>query len=140
MTNPEHKKGYHTHLEDATVQNTDFRRVLYTSEQIQLVLMSLKPGEEIGLETHPDNDQFFRFDAGQGKVQINASFYDVTDGDAIVVPKGAKHNVINSSDTESLKFYTIYAPAHHKDGIVRTTRAEAIDPKNDEDFDGVTTE
>lgn len=140
MTDPKHKKGFHIKLESETVANTDFRRVLYTNEQIQLVLMSLKPGEEIGLETHPDNDQFFRFDAGQGKVLINTSSYDVTDGDAIIVPKGAEHNVINTSENEDLKFYTLYAPAHHKDGIVRHTRAEAVDPANEEDFDGVTSE
>lgn len=140
MTDPKNKKGYHSKLEEETVSNTDFRRVLYTNEQLQLVLMSLKPGEEIGLETHPDNDQFFRFDAGQGKVIINATEYEVTDGDAVIVPKGAQHNVINTSETEALKFYTIYAPAHHKDGIVRTTRTEAVDPANEEDFDGVTSE
>jgi mannose-6-phosphate isomerase-like protein (cupin superfamily) len=140
MIDPKQKKGYHTHLEEETISNTDFRRVLYTNEQLQLVLMSLKPGEEIGLETHPDNDQFFRFDAGQGKVVVNSTEYNVVDGDAIVVPKGALHNVINTSNTEDLKFYTIYAPAHHKDAIVRATRAEAIDPANEEDFDGVTSE
>lgn len=140
MTDPKNKKGFFTKLEEETVSNTDFRRVLYTNDQLQLVLMSLKPGEEIGLETHPDNDQFFRFDAGQGKVIINSTEYNVTDGDAVIVPKGAEHNVINTSDTEDLKFYTIYAPAHHKDGVIRATRAEAINPANDEDFDGVTSE
>ncbi len=93
MTEPKNKKGFYSKLEEETVSNTDFRRVLYTNDQIQLVLMSLKPGEEIGLETHPDNDQFFRFDAGEGKVFINASTYEVGDGDAIIVPKGAEHNV-----------------------------------------------
>lgn len=140
MIDPKNKRGYHIDLENQTVANTDFRRVLYTNEQIQLVLMSLKPGEEIGLETHPDNDQFFRFDAGQGSVKINSTTYDVKNGDAIIVPKGAEHNISNSSNTEDLKFYTIYAPAHHKDGVVRSTRKEAIDPANDEDFDGVTSE
>ncbi len=142
MTNidPKNKKGYHVRLEDETVANGDFRRVLYTNDQLQLVLMLLKPGEEIGLETHPENDQFFRFDAGQGKVVINSSEYEVTDGDGIIVPKGAEHNVINTSDSEDLKFYTIYAPAHHKDGIVRHTKAEAEDPANEEDFDGATSE
>lgn len=144
MTDPKIKKGYHIKLEEETIANTDFRRVLYTNEQLQLVLMSLKPGEEIGLETHPDNDQFFRFDAGKGKVIINSTEYEVTDGDAVIVPKGAQHNVINTSDSANggvdLKFYTIYAPAHHKDGIVRATRVEAVDPANDEDFDGVTSE
>lgn len=149
MIDPKSKKGFYIALEQETVSNSDFRRVLYTNEQLQLVLMSLKPGEEIGLETHPDNDQFFRFDAGKGKVIINGNEYDVKDGDAIIVPKGAEHNVINTSKVDEgegknggsdLKFYTIYAPAHHKDGIVRATRAEAVDPANDEDFDGVTSE
>lgn len=140
MIDPKHKKGFHIKLESETKNNSDFRRVLYTNEQIQLVLMSLKPGEEIGLETHPENDQFFRFDAGNGKVVINSNTYEVTDGDAIIVPKGAEHNVINTSETEDLKFYTLYAPAHHKDGVIRHTREEAVDPANDEDFDGVTSE
>lgn len=139
-TDPKNKKGYHVDLENETKVNSDFRRVLYTNEQLQLVLMSLKPGEEIGLETHPDNDQFFRFDAGQGKVVINTAEYKVKDGDGIIVPKGAEHNVINTSENEDLKFYTIYAPAHHKDGVIRHTRAEAVDPANEEDFDGVTSE
>lgn len=132
------KKGYHSNIENLTTENTDFRRVLYTGEHMQLVLMSLLPGEEIGEEIHPENDQFFRFDAGQGKVLINDSEYTVVDGDTIIVPSGAKHNVINTSETESLKLYTIYSPAHHKDGIVRKTRDEAM--SNEEDFDGVTTE
>lgn len=140
MTDPKNKKGFHIDLEAETVANTDFRRVLYTNEQLQLVLMSLKPGEEIGLETHPENDQFFRFDAGEGEVVINGNKYVVKDGDGIVVPKGAEHNVTNTSESEDLKFYTIYAPAHHKDGVVRHTRAEAIDPTREEDFDGVTSE
>ncbi len=137
---PELKHGFKVALEEETVANTDFRRVLYTNDHIQLVLMSLKPGEEIGLETHPDNDQFFRFDAGQGRVIINHAMYEVKDGDGIIVPHGAAHNVLNTSETEDLKFYTIYSPAHHKDGIVRATKAEAEDPANDEDFDGETTE
>lgn len=132
------KKGYKGDIETLTVENTAFRKVLYTGEQLQLVLMSLKPGEDIGSEVHPENDQFFRFDAGSGKVVINETEYKVKDGDAAVVPKGAEHNVINTSETEDLKFYTIYAPSHHKDGIVRETKEEAL--ANEEDFDGQTTE
>lgn len=132
------KRGYHTTIETLTVENTDFRKVLYTGEQSQLVLMSLLPGEEIGLETHPDNDQFFRFEAGQGKVIINETEYAVADGHAIIIPKGASHNVINTSETEALKMYTIYSPAHHKDGIVHATKAIAIE--HEQEFDGVTTE
>lgn len=132
------KKGYKVDLEEETVANSDFRRVLYTGENIQLVLMSLKPLEDIGEEIHIDNDQFFRFDAGNGKVVINDTEYNVTDGDGVIVPKGAKHNVINTSETEDLKFYTIYGPSHHKDGVIRNTKAEAM--ANEEDFDGITTE
>lgn len=132
------KKGYHTHIEQETKENTYFRKVLYTGEEMQLVLMSLLPGEDIGQEVHEENDQFFRFDAGEGKVVINETEYMVSDGDAIVVPKGASHNVINTSESEPLRFYTIYAPAHHKDGIVRETKADAA--AREEEFDGTTTE
>ena len=132
------KKGYHASIESLTKENVDFRRVLYTAEHMQLVLMSLLPGEEIGMETHPDNDQFFRFEAGEGKVFINGNEYEVVDGDTIIVPCGAEHNVINTSDNEALKMYTIYSPAHHKDGTIHTTKADAL--ASDEEFDGVTTE
>jgi mannose-6-phosphate isomerase-like protein (cupin superfamily) len=104
----------------------------------QLVLMSLNPKEEIGMEIHTDNDQFFRFEKGSGKVVIDSNEYLVSDGSAIIVPAGASHNVINTSETEPLKLYTIYSPAHHKDGVIRATRAEA--EKNSPEFDGVTTE
>lgn len=132
------KKGYKADIEKDTKENSNFRKVLYTGAHSQLVLMSLKPGEEIGLEIHEDNDQFFRFESGEGKVIINETEYAVGDGVAIVVPAGAKHNVINTSDSEDLKLYTIYSPAHHKDGIVRETKAEAM--AQEADFDGVTTE
>lgn len=132
------KKGYFANIERLTTENSDFRHVLYSGEHMQLVLMSLIPGEEIGMEIHNDNDQFFRFEAGEGKVIINGNEYTVGDGDTIIVPSGAEHNVINTSSSQDLKLYTIYSPAHHKDGIVRHTRAEAI--ANEEDFDGTTTE
>lgn len=132
------KKGYKDNIEKLTTQNTDFRRVLYTGEHMQLVLMSLLPGEEIGLEVHADNDQFFRIDAGEGKVIINDVEYSISDGDAVIVPAGASHNLINTSLDTDLKLYTIYAPSHHKDGIMRHTKQEAVD--NEEDFDGTTTE
>ena len=132
------KKGFKENIEEETISNNNFRKVLYTGAHSQLVLMSLKPGEEIGLETHEENDQFFRFEAGEGKVIINESEYSVEDGDAIVVPSGAQHNVINTSETEDLKLYTIYSPAHHKDGIVRETKDEAM--ANEAGFDGETTE
>ncbi len=132
------KKGFKDNIEKLTEENTDFRQVLYTGERSQLVLMSLKPGEEIGAEVHEENDQFFRFEAGQGQVLIDLTTYDVSDGDAVVVPRGAEHNVVNTSETEALKFYTIYSPAHHADGIVRPTREEAL--ANEAEFDGATTE
>jgi len=132
------KKGFKDNIEKLTLENTDFRKVLYTAEHSQLVLMSLLPKEEIGLEVHLDNDQFFRFETGQGQVIIDNTTYDVTLGDAVIVPRGAEHNVINTSSTETLKLYTIYSPAHHADGIVRKTKAEAV--SNEAEFDGVTTE
>lgn len=132
------KKGFKENIEKATLENTDFRRVLYTGEHSQLVLMSLLPNQEIGLEVHPDNDQFFRFEKGQGKVIVDNTTYEVSDGDAVIIPRGAEHNVINTSNTDDLKMYTIYSPAHHADGIIRKTREEAV--QNEVDFDGVTTE
>lgn len=131
------KKGYKDNLEELTEKNNDFRRVLYTGEQSQLVLMALIPGEDIGEEIHNENDQFFRFESGNGKVIINDSVYEVGSGDGVVVPKGSKHNVINIGPSR-LKFYTIYSPVHHKDGTVHVTKAEAL--ANEEEFDGKTTE
>jgi mannose-6-phosphate isomerase-like protein (cupin superfamily) len=131
-------KGFYAHIEKDTLENSNFRKVLYTAAHMQLVLMSLKPGEEIGEEIHTENDQFFRFEGGQGKCIIDGNEYNVKDGDSIIVPSGSKHNVINTSTTEALKMYTIYAPPHHKDGIVGTTKKEA--EENDADFDGKTTE
>jgi len=130
------KQGFKTNIEADTIANTNFRKVLYTGEHSQLVLMTLQPGEEIGLEVHEDTDQFFRFEAGVGKVVINETTYDVADGDAVIVPAGAKHNVINVSDSETLNLYTIYSPAHHKDQTVHATKAD----EEEEEFDGVTTE
>jgi mannose-6-phosphate isomerase-like protein (cupin superfamily) len=100
--------------------------------------MTLRPKEEIGLETHPENDQFFRFEAGKGRVEIDGNKYTVKDGDAVIIPAGAKHNVVNTSSTDELKMYTIYSPPHHKDQIVRKTKEEA--EANEEEFDGKTTE
>lgn len=131
-------KGFHANIEKDTLENNNFRKVLYTGSHSQLVLMSLQPKEEIGMEVHNENDQFFRFEQGQGKVIIDGNEYDVEDGSAIIVPAGAQHNVINVSDSEKLKLYTIYSPAHHKDGILRITKKEA--EENDEEFDGKTTE
>ena len=131
-------KGFHTNIERDTLAGKDFRRVLYTGKHCQLVLMSLRPKEEIGMETHPENDQFLRFEGGQGAVFINDNRYEVEDGDAVIVPAGARHNVVNLSDTEELKIYTIYSPPHHKDGTVHATKEQA--ETDDEEFDGTTTE
>lgn len=100
-------KGFSINIEDATLENDNFRKVLYTSKYSQLVLMSLRPREEIGMEVHEENDQFFRFEAGQGKCIIDGNEYELSDGVAVVVPAGAQHNIINTSDTEELKLYTI---------------------------------
>lgn len=125
-------------IEKETIVNNNFRKVLYTAKHCQLVLMNLQPNEEIGMEVHADNDQFFRFEKGQGKCIIDGSEYAVSDGFAVVVPAGAEHNIINTSASEALKLYTIYSPAHHKDGIVRTTKGDA--EARGVDFDGLTTE
>ncbi|MBU1202480.1 cupin domain-containing protein [Patescibacteria group bacterium] len=131
-------KGFSINIERETLENSNFRKVLYTSKHSQLVLMSIAPKSEIGMETHTENDQFFRFESGQGKAIIDGNEYELSDGVAVVVPAGSQHNIINTSATEELKLYTIYSPAHHKDGIVRKTKEEA--EANEEDFDGVTTE
>lgn len=131
-------KGFTVDIETATHENNDFRRVLYTSAHSQLVLMSIKPGEEIGMEVHSENDQFIRFEQGQGKCFIDGNEYDVFDGTAVVIPAGSKHNIINTSATEDLKLYTVYSPAHHEDGTVHATKQDAVE--NEEEFDGKTTE
>lgn len=131
------KHGYHVNIETRTKDNETFRTVLYTGAHLQLVLMTLQPAEEIGMEVHAENDQFFRFEAGLGTVIIGETEYQVGDGDVVIVPAGTHHNVMNTG-TEPLKLYTIYAPAHHKDGIVRTTKQDALD--NEAPFDGTTSE
>jgi mannose-6-phosphate isomerase-like protein (cupin superfamily) len=130
-------KGFKGNIEKNTMDNDNFRKVSYTGSHLQLVLMCLKPGEEIGEEIHENNDQFFRFESGAGKCTIDENNYQVTDGDAILVPAGAKHNVINTG-IEPFKMYTIYGPPNHEDGIVRATKKEA--DRKDEKFEGITTE
>lgn len=132
------KKGFVGKIEKETLKNDDFRRVLYTGKFSQLVLMSLKPGEEIGEEVHDDVDQFFRFEDGKGLVIIDDVEHEVKDGVAVVVPSGAKHNVINTSKKNNLKLYTIYSPPEHQDKVVRHTKQEAMD--NEEHYDGKPTE
>ena len=131
-------KGYVVDIEKETTKNTDFRRVLYTGRHSQLVLMSLKPGEEIGEETHNDVDQFFRFEAGEGNVIIDGAEHRVKDGNAVIIPAGARHNVVNTSKRVDLRLYTIYSPPEHQDGVVRRTKKEAM--ASEEHFDGRTTE
>ncbi len=132
------KKGFVAGIEGETRRNTDFRRVLYTGRNAQLVLMRLRPGEEIGEEVHDAVDQFFRFEAGQGKVVIDGVEHPVKDGTAAIVPCGARHNVVNTSKTADLKLYTIYSPPEHRDGVVRKTKADAVAAP--EEYDGRPTE
>ena len=120
--------GFHTNVEADVRANTNFRKVIYTAatRNMQLVLMSLKPLEEIGAEVHPTVDQFFRFEAGEGKVVMNGEETLVKDGDVVVVPAGTQHNVINTSTIADLKLYTIYTPANHPEGTIHATKADAM--------------
>ncbi|OGG09559.1 cupin [Candidatus Gottesmanbacteria bacterium RBG_16_43_7] len=118
-------KSYIGQIENLTLANSNFRQVIFTGKHQQLVLMSLKPGTEIGLEVHNDVDQFFRFEAGVGKVILDAVTYTVKDGSAVIVTAGTKHNIVNISKTEDLKLYTIYSPPNHPDGTLHKTKAEA---------------
>jgi len=130
-------KGYVDNIEQRTQENTDFRRVLYTGKNLQLVLMTLQPGEEIGEEVHDDRDQFFRIEAGEGEVLIDGRRSAIRDDFAIIVPAGARHNVRNTGK-QPLKLYTLYAPPEHADGTVHATKADA--EAHEEHFDGRTTE
>ncbi len=132
------KKGFVADIEEDTRKNSDFRRVLYTGNRAQLVLMRLKPGEEIGEEAHEDVDQFFRFEAGTGVVVIDGVRHAVKDGTAVIIPCGARHNVVNTSKTADLKLYTIYSPPEHKDKVVRKTKKDA--EAAPEEYDGRPTE
>ena len=131
-------KGFVSNIEEDSLNNNNFRKVLYSGKHSQMVLMSLKPKEEIGMEVHEENDQFFRIEKGQGKCIIDGNESELADGTAVVVPAGAEHNIINTSDSEELKLYTIYSPAHHQDGVVRATKEEAV--ADSPEFDGKTTE
>lgn len=117
--------GYHADIEELTLANNNFRQVLYTAPHSQLVLMSLLPNEEIGMEVHANVDQFFRFEKGIGKVILEGEETIIGDGDVVVVPAGTNHNVINTSATEPLKLYTVYSPANHPDGTIHPTKADA---------------
>ncbi|HXH32731.1 MAG TPA: cupin domain-containing protein [Bacteriovoracaceae bacterium] len=130
-------KGYVADIEELTTGNSDFRRVLYTGKNLQLVLMALQPGEEIGEEVHEDHDQFFRIEEGNGEVWIDGKKTKIKDDDAIIVPAGAKHNVVNTGGAPLL-LYTIYGPPEHRDGVIHATKVEA--ESEEEHFDGKTTE
>lgn len=133
------KKGFHDDIETDTLENEAYRKVLYTGKNMQLVLMTLKPNENIGLEHH-DQDQFFRFEGGGGKVIINDEEYEVKDGDSVFVPGGAEHDVINTSDSELLQLYTLYGPPNHKDGTIYETKEEAdeAEESGEDKFNGTT--
>ncbi|MBI2635191.1 MAG: cupin domain-containing protein [Parcubacteria group bacterium] len=130
-------KGYVTNIEKASLENENFRQVLYTAKNSQLVLMSLKPGEEIGEEIHA-LDQFIRVEKGAGKAILDDIEYIIEDGSAIVIPAGTKHNIINTSADAELKLYTIYSPPEHRDGVIHKTKTDAM--AGEEHFDGMTTE
>lgn len=117
--------GFVENIENLTLSNNNFRQVLFTGQHTQLVLMSLAPGEEIGMEIHETTDQFLRVEKGEGKVIMNGEEHVIKDGSAIIVPAGTEHNVINTSLENPLKLYTLYSPPHHKDGVVHRTKQEA---------------
>lgn len=117
--------GFHINIEQKTLDNDNFREVLFTTERSQLVVMALQPNEDIGMEVHEDHDQFIRVESGMGKAVIDDVEYDLADGSAIVIPAGSNHNVINTSAEDKMKLYTIYTPPEHKDGTVHSTKAEA---------------
>lgn len=123
--------GFKTEIEQKTIANTNFRQVLYTGKYMQLVLMSLKPGEDIGEEVHATVDQFFRIESGEAKFVIDGEEHLAKDGDVVIVPAGSLHNVINTSADKELKLYTIYAPANHPDGTIHATKADALAAHHD---------
>lgn len=130
-------KGFVTNIEKVTKGNSNFRQVLYTAKHIQLVVMNLRPREEIGEEVH-NLDQFIRVEEGEGKVILDGIEHSIEDGSAIVIPEGIRHNVINASSDKEMKLYTIYSPPQHRDSVVHTTKEEAT--ADDEHFDSKTTE
>ncbi len=130
--------GYVGNIEMDSLDNDDFRRVLYTAKNQQLVLMSLKPNEDIGEEVHTNVDQFFRCEAGVGKAILNGVEHEIKDGFVVVIPAGVRHNIVNTSATEPLKLYTLYSPPQHRDGTVHPSKAEA--EEDSEHFEGKTSE
>ena len=132
-------KGYCDDIEKVTVENQDFRRVLYTGHHLQLVAMTLQPGDEIGEEVHEDRDQFFRIEQGEGAIDIDGVANRVADDFAVIVPAGARHNVRNTGSAP-LRLYTIYGPPEHREGVVQSTKAEADRRHPNEEWDGKTSE
>ena len=132
-------KGYVGDIEDATEENEDFRRVLYTGHHLQLVLMSLPPGCDIGEEVHDDRDQFFRIEEGEGEIRIDGTAHRVEDDFAVIVPAGARHNVVNTGE-RPLRLYTLYAPPEHRDGVVHRDKAQAERDHDGDHWDGGSTE
>jgi mannose-6-phosphate isomerase-like protein (cupin superfamily) len=118
------KKKFVTNIETDSIKNTNFRKVLFTGEDMQVVVMSIEPEGDIGLETHSDTDQFIRVEKGEGKVIMNGKETSISDGTAFVIPQGTEHNVVNTSDTEDLKLYTIYSPPHHPEGTIQKTKPD----------------
>jgi mannose-6-phosphate isomerase-like protein (cupin superfamily) len=132
-------KGYVDDIQARTLENKDFRRVLYTGKNLQLVLMTIAPGDEIGEEVHEDRDQFFRIEEGEGEVLIDGQTHQIEDDDAIIVPAGARHNVRNTGDAP-LKLYTIYGPPEHKDKVIHKDKAQAERDHDNDHWDGETSE
>lgn len=127
--------GYSIDIEKKTVENDNYREVLFTAPNLQLVIMSLKPGEEIGMETHDHGDQFFRVEAGEGEAILDGKKHKLTDGSIVIIPEKVEHNIINTSADKDLKVYTIYTPPEHKEGVVHKTKAEG-DADEDDHYEG----
>lgn len=117
--------GYSVNIETTTLENETFRTVLYTAPRCQLVVMTLRPGEDIGMETHEDGDQFIRVEAGDGEAILDGERHSLSDGTALVIPAGTEHDIINRSTTKALRLYTVYAPPQHADGTIHRTKADA---------------
>ncbi len=130
-------KGFVTNIEAATLENEEFRQVLYTAKHSQLVVMSITAGDDIGEEVH-EGDQFIRVEEGEGKSVLDGVERELTDGSVIIIPAGVRHNIVNTSASDALKLYTLYAPPHHKDGVTHATKADALE--DEEHFDGKTTD
>lgn len=131
-------KGYIINIEKTSLENENFRKVLHTAKNSQLVVMSLKPNEDIGEEVHNELDQFIRIESGAGKAVLDGIEHEISDGFAVVIPAGTKHNIINTSSDRPLKLYTIYSPPNHRDGVIHQIKEQAI--SDDEHFDGATSE